>query len=179
MVHGKLHRFTTKDGLATNNLAYIAKPTEGAIWIGSREQYGISRITVDGARLSVVTSTQKDGLASDKALFVGVDHGGHVWYGSDRGADSYDGARWRHYDQQDGLIWDDCDAGSFFADADESVWIGTSGGLSHFRHAAANSQEAPPRVEITEAHVAGQVADSSQTIVVPPIHHPCFPQLSA
>jgi signal transduction histidine kinase/ActR/RegA family two-component response regulator len=66
------------------------------------------------------------------------------------------------------LIWDDCDAGSFLADADGSVWIGTSGGLSHFRPATIGLPEAPPRIEITAAQVAGRQADLSQTIVVPP-----------
>jgi len=177
--HGKWQRFTTKDGLVTDNLAYIAEGPDGAIWIGYREPYGISRIAVDGDRLSVRTFTQKDGLASDKAYFVGVDRAGHVWYGSDRGADTYDGKRWHHYDQQDGLIWDDCDAGSFFADADGSVWIGTSGGLSHFRPASTNLQEAPPRVEITEAHVAARVTDLAQTIVVPASHPPLLAQFAA
>jgi signal transduction histidine kinase/ActR/RegA family two-component response regulator len=176
---GKWRRFTSKDGLATDNLGYLSVGPDGAIWVGYREPYGVSRIEVNGDRLSVRTFTQKDGLASDKAYFVGVGRAGRIWYGSDRGVDSYDGAHWRHYDQQDGLIWDDCDAGSFFADADGSVWIGTSGGLSHFRPAAGNLPDAPPRVEITEAHVAGQVEDSSQTIVVPSSHPPLLAQFAA
>ncbi len=138
------------------------------MWIGYREPYGVSRVSVEGDKLSVRTFTQKDGLASDKALFVGVDRSGHIWYGTDRGVDTYDGKRWRHYDQQDGLIWDDCDGGSFLADADGSVWIGTSGGLSHFRPATNSLPEAPPRIEITAAQVAGRQADLSQTIIVPP-----------
>jgi ligand-binding sensor domain-containing protein len=38
---------------------------------------------------------------------------------------------------EDGLIWNDTDGDAFWADADGSVWIGTSGGLAHYRPPAA------------------------------------------
>ncbi len=164
-------RFTTKDGLPTNYLGYITQAKDDSIWIGYREPYGVSRVTFDGARFSVRTFTEKDGLGSDKALFVGADVAGRIWYGSDRGVDFYNGVRWRHYDQQDGLIWDDCDAASFLADPDGSVWIGTSGGLSHFRPAASPAF-APPAVEITEANIGGHPIDMSQPVRVNHGHAP-------
>ena len=34
---------------------------------------------------------------------------------------------------EDGLIWNDTDGDAFWADPDGSVWIGTSGGLAHYR----------------------------------------------
>jgi signal transduction histidine kinase/ligand-binding sensor domain-containing protein len=171
--NGHWRRFTTKDGLPTNYLGYIAQATsDDAIWIGYREPYGVSRITLDaGGHLAIRTFTEKDGLGSDKALFVGADTAGRIWFGNDRGVDAYNGAHWRHYDQQDGLIWDDCDAASFLADPDGSVWIGTSGGLSHF-HPAASPASAPPAVEITEAHIGGEAIDLSQPVRVQHGHAP-------
>jgi len=168
---GHWRRFTTKDGLPTNYLGYITEAKDDSIWIGYREPYGVSRIILDGEHLSVRTFTEKDGLGSDKALFVGADLGGRIWFGSDRGVDSYNGVRWHHYDQQDGLIWDDCDAASFLADPDGSVWIGTSGGLSHFRPAAGVAS-APPTVEITEANIGGHAIDVSQPVSVRHGHAP-------
>ena len=165
-------RFTKQDGLPTNYLGYITQAADDSIWIGYREPYGVSRITLDGGHFQVRTFTEKDGLGSDKALFVGADQAGRIWFGSDRGVDTYDGIRWRHYDQQDGLIWNDCDAGSFLADPDGSVWIGTSGGLSHFRPAANPTPSAPPLVEITEAHIGGHQIDLSGPIRVKHGHAP-------
>ena len=162
---GHWRRFTTQDGLPTNYLGYITQAKDDSLWIGYHEPYGVSRITLDGGHLGIRTFTEKDGLGSDKAYFVGADRAGRIWFGSDRGVDSYDGVRWRHYDQQDGLTWDDCDAGSFLADPDGSVWIGTSGGLSHFRPAI-NPASAPPAVEITEAHIGGHPIDMSQPVRV-------------
>jgi len=168
---GHWRRFTTKDGLPTNYIGYITQAKDDSLWIGYREPYGASRITLDGGHLGVRTFTEKDGLGSNKAYFVGADLAGRIWFGSDRGVDSYDGVRWHHYDQQDGLIWDDCDAASFLADPDGSVWIGTSGGLSHFRPAI-NPASAPPAVEITEAHIGGHPIDLSQPVRVQHSHAP-------
>ncbi len=170
---GHWRRFTTQNGLPTNHLGYITQASgDDSIWVGYREPYGVSRITLDAGHFAVRTFTEKDGLASDKAYFVGADRAGRIWFGSDRGVDVYAGARWHHYDQQDGLIWDDCDAGSFLADADGSVWIGTSAGLSHFRPAANPAAAVPPLVEITEAQIGGHPSDMSQPIRVPHGHAP-------
>lgn len=171
MEKGHWRRFTTKDGLPTNYLGYITQAKDDSIWIGYREPYGVSRITLDGGRFVVRTFTEKDGLGSDKALFVGADMAGRIWFGSDRGVDSYNGVRWHHYDQQDGLIWDDCDAASFLADPDGSVWIGTSGGLSHFRPATTPASAAPA-VEITEANIGGRQIDTSQPVRLTHGHAP-------
>ncbi len=176
---GHWQRFTTKDGLPTNYLGYITQASDDSIWIGYREPYGVSRIALAAGNLAVRTFTEKDGLGSDKALFVGADLAGRIWYGSDRGVDAYDGKRWHHYDQQDGLIWDDCDAASFLADSDGSVWIGTSGGLSHFRPPATPDAALVPRVEITDAKIGGHLVDMSKSIQVPHGHVPLVASFAA
>jgi diguanylate cyclase (GGDEF)-like protein len=43
----------------------------------------------------------------------------------------FDGHAWRSYTQDDGLIWNDTDSFALAEDKDGSMWIGTSGGLSH------------------------------------------------
>jgi signal transduction histidine kinase len=74
---------------------------------------------------------------------------GRLWSAGDRGAGVYDGKIWRYYDRDDGLVWDDCDTGSWYADSDGSVWIGTSAGISHYRPPAAAPPSVPPRVVFT------------------------------
>lgn len=53
------------------------------------------------------------------------------------------GGSWRHLSTEDGLIWDDTDGEAFWADPDGSVWIGTSGGLAHYRPPRGGSSEPP------------------------------------
>jgi len=43
------------------------------------------------------------------------------------------GNSWRYFSTEDGLVWNDTDGEAFWSDPDGSVWIGTSGGLVHYR----------------------------------------------
>jgi diguanylate cyclase (GGDEF)-like protein len=61
----------------------------------------------------------------------------------------WDGNHWSHFDTSDGLIWEDCDQGGFAVGPDGSVWIGTSGGISHYRPNADGTRSAPAVVFTT------------------------------
>jgi len=62
-----------------------------------------------------------------------ADQRGWVWANAGNGVCLYDGHTWRRMGVEDGLIWSDTEQGAFFADDDGSVWVGTSGGLTHIR----------------------------------------------
>ena len=63
---------------------------------------------------------------------------------------------------EDGLIWDDTDGEAFWADADGSVWIGTSGGLAHYRPPSGGWPRAPiaepviTQLEMDQMSASGQ-----------------------
>ncbi|MGC2660156.1 MAG: two-component regulator propeller domain-containing protein [Bryobacteraceae bacterium] len=128
---GAWTRFTTSNGLLTNHISYLRQAKDGALWLTYREPVGVSRVSVQGDRLSVRHFSIQQGLRSDAAYSIGADSRNWIWVGTDSGVDRFDGALWKHYGQPDGLIWNDIN-NAFFADTDGSVWIGTSRGLSHF-----------------------------------------------
>lgn len=122
-----------RDGLPSNIVGSIAMGRDGAYWIGYREAVGLTKLTFDGQdRPRMEHFTTRDGLASDYCMLTGVDVEGRVWYGSDNGVDVYDGTRWTHHGVGDGLVWDDTNGNAYWADADRTVWIGTSKGLASF-----------------------------------------------
>lgn len=43
------------------------------------------------------------------------------------------GNTWTTFTTEDGLVSNDCDGEAFWADSDGGVWLGTSGGLAHYR----------------------------------------------
>jgi signal transduction histidine kinase/ligand-binding sensor domain-containing protein/AmiR/NasT family two-component response regulator len=160
-------RFTTKDGLPSNAAGFLAEAPDGSIWLGYRDRTGLSRIVAQGDRLSVQTYNLKSGLRSDQAIFVWVDRRGWVWFGTDNGVDVLRGGTWRHYGQQDGLIWDDCNTNAFYEDEDGSVWIGTSRGLAHFRAPASEAALDGPRVEFTRIQLGDDVPDTKGGVAEP------------
>ena len=168
---GQWTRFTQKDGLHSNMLAHLAEDPAGALWVGYREAQGVSRISFPPASFSKPASSAKpasslkpdvqhfttaNGLRSDKTLFLGFDERSRLWIGTDHGADVFEHGAWRHYSRSDGLIWDDCNTNAFFADADGSLWIGTSRGLSRYRPAAAAPPNVPPTVVVTAVKAGGK-----------------------
>jgi signal transduction histidine kinase/CheY-like chemotaxis protein len=84
-------------------------------------------------------------------MFLAVDQRGWIWVGADRGVQVFDGRAWRSYTEDNGLIWNDCDSKAFFADRDGSVWIGTSGGVSHLLPSGLAAPNPPPKPLLVRA----------------------------
>jgi signal transduction histidine kinase/CheY-like chemotaxis protein/ligand-binding sensor domain-containing protein len=123
-----------------NHLGDVSIDKTGAVWINGNGA-GVARFQIQNGNIAGFT---KPHLSSNEVVFQKVDQRGWVWMGEDRGVEFFDGASWRHYTAGDGLIWDDCDSHGFLADSDGTVWIGTSGGLSHFLVPTAAPLNPPP-----------------------------------
>jgi diguanylate cyclase (GGDEF)-like protein len=129
---GQWRSLTTKDGLSHNEVLSLAADNNGDIWAGYQFASEIDRIRPSGNGFAI---TREAGVQDDSrgtTYFLGFDAGHRLWAGTNRGVDVRNGVTWRHYDQHDGLVWDDCDLNGFAATADGTVWIGTSGGLARF-----------------------------------------------
>ena len=148
--NGRWRQLKRADGLLNDNVTYLTEAPDHAVWVGYRDPIGISRLELDGGRLSARHFGPKDGMWAAKTYFLRFDSRGWLWVGTDMGVDRYDGREWRHLDKADGLAVNDCDHNAFFDDADGSVWIGTSKGLTHFLHPATDAaRPADPPVVLT------------------------------
>jgi signal transduction histidine kinase/ligand-binding sensor domain-containing protein/ActR/RegA family two-component response regulator len=148
-------RYTAADGLKNSAIAQVAADSDGSVWIGYRDDIGITHMSIAGGRTTVEHFTVANGLPSDKVIFLGLDRKGWLWVGTDHGADVFDRLRWRHFGRSEGLIWDDCNAGAFLAGEDGAVWIGTSRGLSRFEPQPVPPPSVPPQVVFTSVMAAG------------------------
>ena len=138
---GKWTHFDVSFAKLGSDLDDIAIDHPGNIWLEG-VGYGAARLEV--SRDSVVR-VEHPHLASHEVLFLNVDRRGWVWAGEDNGVEVFDGSVWRRYTTDDGLIWNDIDSKAFFEDRDGSVWIGTSGGVSHLWVSARPAVPPPPR----------------------------------
>jgi signal transduction histidine kinase/ligand-binding sensor domain-containing protein/CheY-like chemotaxis protein len=115
----------------------------GSIWVDGAFA-GIACLHVRDGKVVRIDRFTKPVLESDQVDFLNTDTHGRIWVGKDHGVDVFDGRTWHSYTQGNGLIWNDCDGKAFFADQDGSIWIGTSGGLSHLLTPTASSSKPPP-----------------------------------
>jgi diguanylate cyclase (GGDEF)-like protein len=123
VTHIPIHGFT-------GGFSEIAITPDHTFWLGGHTR-GLVHVRVDGNVGTILDRHVYPELASDYVEFLGSDQKGRVWAGTDHGVNVLYHHQTTLIDMQDGLVWNDADWNSFLADSDGSVWIGTSGGLSH------------------------------------------------
>jgi signal transduction histidine kinase/ActR/RegA family two-component response regulator len=131
---GQWRQYRKADGLLSDNPYIPVIARDGALWLRRRYDAGIERVEFSGDR--IVRSTPvlpADASSVEVTAFHGFDALGRFWRGSANGVSVLEGGSWSYLSTEDGLIWNDTDGEAFWADPDGSVWIGTSGGLAHYR----------------------------------------------
>lgn len=156
------------DGLprTRGSLLDLSCAPDGAVWV-TGEQAGTWRLTPGSDRLQAWELTLPVELRSLTPLAILTDHRGWVWLGTDLGLVVWNGRNFRHLSQESGLIWNDIDQGALQISSDGSLWIGTSGGLSHILHLERVFEPAPLAVSITSVRRGDDVYSSAQPITMP------------
>lgn len=122
----------------------LAEAPDGAIWFAGSSSPVLRRITGGGNKWRVESVPEPAESGPLVTYFLGFDREGNLWQGTGLGVYVLFRGHWVHYMRDDGLVWDDTDANAFFADADDSVWIGTSRGLSHHLHVSSGIPVSAP-----------------------------------
>ncbi len=152
--NGHWNNFTRNHGLSNQEVLALGAGPNGELWIGYRFGGGIDRVRLQANALAVEKGVQRPG-SDGLVYFLEFDQSGQLWAGTERGVDMWNGTRWSHYDTSDGLAWDDCDLNGFAQEANGTVWIGTSGGLSEFKPRPRLTPEVPIEVVFTKLVMAG------------------------
>jgi signal transduction histidine kinase/CheY-like chemotaxis protein len=149
---GRWRQYRKNEGLLSDN-PYIPRiGPDDALWLHHRFDAGIEKVEFSGDR--IVRSTPvlpADTSSVEVTAFHDFDALGHLWRGSANGASVMAGGSWRYLTTEDGLIWNDTDGEAFWADPDGSVWIGTSGGLAHYRPPNGGL----PKLEVADPVITG------------------------
>lgn len=117
-------------GLSGVNPRQIASGKNGVLWAAGASR-GVLRLRIANGEIVESQHFGRPQLLSDQVVALLVDHRGWLWATQDTGLSVFDGQNWRSFTESDGLIWNDADAYALNEDRDGSVWVGTSGGLSH------------------------------------------------
>ncbi len=140
--------FAVRDGLKSADLAVVAKDN-GSIWIAYRDALGMTRIQKNGSTVELTDVTTQQGLRSDCVYAITTDRKGHLWVNTDMGVDVLANGSWKHFGDENGLIWNDTDSLALHVDSADNVWIGTSAGLSRYAQTGYSASEWLPPVVLT------------------------------
>jgi diguanylate cyclase (GGDEF)-like protein len=149
-------------GLSGVNPFHVAADRKGNLW-ATGAFAGLMRLRIVGDRIIESEHISRAHLVSDQVISLLVDRRGWLWVGQDAGLTAYDGQHWRSFTQDDGLIWNDLDAFALSEDPDGSLWIGTSGGLSHYlspQDAFAGAPQAPVISQVAFGNI--KIADGDK-----------------
>lgn len=164
-IDGRIDTYTTQNGLVNNNVISLFEDGIGQIWIGTIG--GIS-IFVGGQLRSLTTA---DGLPQPVAYFIIEDDEGNVWIGTNNGLIRYntsileditdpdrvrDDVRFKLYTTEMGLISNENNSNAVFKDREGAFWIGTIGGVNHFRWQLDREVPAGPPVHIEGMSLFGE-----------------------
>jgi signal transduction histidine kinase/streptogramin lyase/ActR/RegA family two-component response regulator len=158
-VYGQWKRWGKEIGLLDEDLGDVVEAPDGSIWGVYRNGAGIFHLAFRSGVPKVANYVKKTPLKSSDLSAIRTDASGTLWASSDNGLQKFDGRTWRHYDQRDGLLWNDCVSRALFIDWDGSLWIGTSRGLSHFTPSRSYENAVPDRVALTEARLGSERID--------------------
>jgi diguanylate cyclase (GGDEF)-like protein len=122
-------------GLSTDTKTWlgISCSPDGTVWLMGRNAE-VWRLTAHGEMLEAAPLPIPGYYRSLALVTILSDVRGWLWLGTDTGLLVWNGSSWRHLTQESGLIWNDVNTNGLAAAPDGSIWIGTSGGLSHIAH---------------------------------------------
>ncbi len=137
----------------------VAVAKDGTIWLqGEASPLVHLRVNQEpsGPVAVLIERVTEPSVASPSVYILAFDHRGWLWVGSDRGMDVFNGTQWVGLTTDDGLVWNDTDSDSFHESSDGSVWIGTSGGLSHILHPERVFQQQPIALLVTKIELGNE-----------------------
>ncbi len=156
--------------LPSLNTASVAFPPDGSIWVNYENPAGLTRLVrKGGGRFETHNLRVDDGLISNTIYALTTDRQGRLWIGTDRGIGLLQQGRWRKFDANDGLVWNDINSSALLPDPiDGTLWVGTSRGLGHFLQPGLPLALPDPGLALLSAVAGAQaVQDLSRPAIVP------------
>ena len=158
--------------------AQIGLAQDGTLWLSGIDPALIHlRVHEDSGEALDRVGTPT--LAASNIYLVTIDRRGWLWVGTGAGLDIFNGKRWAHFATEDGLVWNDLNSNGFYEDSDGTVWVGTSGGMSHLLHPERLFPADPPSLWVGDAKIGDTVLNLKSETQVPWGHQPLTARLSS
>lgn len=161
--------YTIADGLPSNGVIHIHIDHNGDKWFSTFS--GIAKLEGDEI-ISMPSSAQTETIT----YFMFQDYEQRYWVGTNRGLYLVNPEQFlqaqnrveriksfKLYNHNHGLVANELNAGGSFVASDESVWLGTVEGLSHFDPRKVKPNNIPPGIEFEEIMVSGKSIDQNRT----------------
>ena len=110
----------------------IVRGAPDILWVGG--DGGLFRVTPRAGAPPLVEAIPQSDLGTSSLSALLVDRRGWLWVGANTGLSVFDGHHWVTLNVEDGLPANDIDERGLREDADGTIWITSSAGVSHLLH---------------------------------------------
>ncbi|MBK8944000.1 MAG: hypothetical protein IPM32_01910 [Ignavibacteriae bacterium] len=153
--NGNFKNFSMLNGLSDNSILDLYETQNGKILIAT--QNGGLNI-FNNNKIEIFKT--KNGLLSNEIRAVAEDEFGNIYLTSPKGFNiltfSENNYLIRSFNEEDGLIGNDCNVGALFVDENNNVFIGTKNGLSKYNPNFDKLNKIPPPVYINGVEIFNQ-----------------------
>jgi len=144
---GRWHVFGTTAGFLSSGIRYIVHSHDHEYCVAYNEAIGVTCFEAEGLTISKLRHIRvADGMITGSVYFLGVDRQRRLWIGTGDGVDVVTPRGIDHFGESDGIAGNDSTANAFLEDSDGSLWLGSTGGITHLRAERYAGPPPPPRV---------------------------------
>ncbi|WP_143742370.1 ligand-binding sensor domain-containing diguanylate cyclase [Roseateles chitinivorans] len=130
--------------------AYVACGKDGTV-VAASEAGQAWRVRAPASAAPSLEALESPVLKGRLIMSLLIDSRRWLWLGTDAGLVVHDGTHWKLLDRSQGLAWNDTSGHALYEDADRSMWVGTSRGLSRLIDPAQVFATALPRPVLMSA----------------------------
>ena len=158
---GIWHVYGASSGFASMGMRYLVNTHDHEYCIAYIEAIGVTCYEVRGLAISKLRNIGvADGMITGSVYYLGSDQQHRLWIGTGDGVDVVTPQGIDHFGESDGLAGNDSTANAFMSDSDGSVWLGSTGGVTHVHAERYRGPPAPPHVLLRAGLLGDQPIDT-------------------
>jgi PAS domain S-box-containing protein len=145
--HGTWHVLGLAAGFMSAGMRYLVHSHDHEYCVAYNEAIGVTCFEMNGWAVAKLRHIRvADGMITGSVYFLGVDRQHRLWIGTGDGVDVVTPRGIDHFGESDGIAGNDSTANAFLEDPDGSLWLGSTGGVTHLHAERYAGPPMPPRV---------------------------------
>ena len=158
-----------EDGFHAPWMRYLVHTHDHEYCVAYAEAVGVTCFDVqDDAVANVRHIGVAQGLITGSVYFLGGDRAHRLWIGTGDGVSVPTRRGMDHFGESDGVAGNDSTANAFMEDTDGSLWLGSTGGITHLHAESYEGPPAPPHVVMRGGRLGDLILRDNHPVAVKP-----------